>query len=306
MVKIVSYIKHNIEYIVFIVLLLVLIYVLSNRYFENFFTEQHGINRLDAIIYINLENRADRKDLLLKELETLNTNMSKVHKISGVYIPKNGHKGCIQSHILALNMCKLNNWDRVLILEDDAQLTTNPEIFNNIINKTLDYLDTLDATNKQSTQTSEQTQTTEQTKINNGWDVIMLATANKIISNTTKYNKTLDIDMPITPEQEQDTKDETKQETKQTLKLEKITSATTSSAYIVRNNYIDRILNLFKVCNNNMQHGKLSSNNHETYALDQKWITLQQQDNWFALSPDIIKQREIWSTIMSQSHTKYL
>ena len=297
MVKIVSYIKHHIEYIVFIVLLLMLIYVLSNRYFENFFTEQHGINRLDAIIYINLENRADRKDLLLKELETLNTNMSKVHKISGVYIPKNGHKGCIQSHILALNMCKLNNWDRVLILEDDAQLTTSPEIFNNIINKTLDYLDTLDATNKQSTHTSEQTQTTQtkQTQINNGWDVIMLATANKIISNTTTYNKTLDIDIPITPEQEK--------ETKQTLKLEKITSATTASAYIVKNNYIDKILNLFKVCNNNMQHGKLSSNNHETYALDQQWFTLQQQDNWFALSQDPIKQREIWSTTMSQSHT---
>ena len=301
MVKFVSYIKHNIEYIVFIVLLLILIYVLSNRYFENFFTEQHGINRLDAIIYINLENRADRKDLLLKELETLNTNMSKVHKISGVYIPKNGHKGCIQSHILALNMCKLNNWDRVLILEDDAQLTTRPEIFNNIINKTLDYLDTLDATKKNSThstqQTSEDTQKNNDLNndLNNGWDVIMLATANKIISNTTTYNKTLDIDIPITPEQEK--------ETKQTLKLEKITSATTSSAYIVKNNYIDKILNLFKVCNNNMQHGKLSSNNHETYALDQQWITLQQQDNWFALSPDPIKQRAIWSTIISQSHT---
>ena len=302
MVKIVSYIKHHIEYIVFIVLLLMLIYVLSNRYFENFFTEQHGINRLDAIIYINLENRADRKDLLLKELETLNTNMSKVHKISGVYIPKNGHKGCIQSHILALNMCKLNNWDRVLILEDDAQLTTSPEIFNNIINKTLDYLDTLDATKKNSTHSTHSTQqTSEDTQIhnglnnglNNGWDVIMLATANKIISNTTTYNKTLDIDIPITPEQE----------TKQTLKLEKITSATTASAYIVKNNYIDKILNLFKVCNNNMQHGKLSSNNHETYALDQQWFTLQQQDNWFALSQDPIKQREIWSTTMSQSHT---
>ena len=297
MVKIVSYIKHNIEYIVFIVLLLMLIYVLSNRYFENFFTEQHGINRLDAIIYINLENRADRKDLLLKELETLNTNMSKVYKISGVYIPKNGHKGCIQSHILALNMCKLNNWDRVLILEDDAQLTTSPELFNNIINKTLDYLDTLDATKKNSTHSTQQTSedTQKNNDLNNGWDVIMLATANKIISNTTTYNKTLDIDIPITPEQEK--------ETKQTLKLEKITSATTASAYIVKNNYIDKILNLFKVCNNNMQHGKLSSNNHETYALDQQWFTLQQQDNWFALSQDPIKQREIWSTTMSQSHT---
>ena len=52
-----------------------------------------------------------------------------------------------------------------------------------------------------------------------------------------------------------------------------------------------------------MQHGKLSSNNHETYALDQQWFTLQQQDNWFALSQDPIKQREIWSTTMSQSHT---
>ena len=212
MVKIVSYIKHHIEYIVFIVLLLMLIYVLSNRYFENFFTEQHGINRLDAIIYINLENRADRKDLLLKELETLNTNMSKVHKISGVYIPKNGHKGCIQSHILALNMCKLNNWDRVLILEDDAQLTTSPEIFNNIINKTLDYLDTLDATKKNSTHSTHSTQqTSEDMQINNVWDVIMLATANKIISNTKTYNKTLDIDIPITPEQEQEQEKERKQ-----------------------------------------------------------------------------------------------
>ena len=169
--------------------------------------------------------------------------------------------------------------------------------FQKDINKTLDYLDTLDATKKNSTHSTQQTSedTQKNNDLNNGWDVIMLATANKIISNTTTYNKTLDIDIPITPEQEK--------ETKQTLKLEKITSATTASAYIVKNNYIDKILNLFKVCNNNMQHGKLSSNNHETYALDQQWFTLQQQDNWFALSQDPIKQREIWSTTMSQSHT---
>ena len=43
----------------------------------------------------------------MKELEKLNTDMSKVHKVSGVYMPKNGHKGCIQSHILALNMIKM-------------------------------------------------------------------------------------------------------------------------------------------------------------------------------------------------------
>jgi hypothetical protein len=68
--------------------------------------------------------------------------MKKVHKVSGVYIPKNGHKGCVQSHIIALNMIKMNKWDRVLILEDDAQLDVSPEIFNKLLDETLDYLDT--------------------------------------------------------------------------------------------------------------------------------------------------------------------
>ena len=273
-------IKKNIEYIVFGVLLIILVYLLSTRYFENFYTEQHGINRLDAIIYINLEDRSDRKDLLLKDLEALHTNMSKVHKVSGVYIPKNGHKGCIQSHILALNMIKLNKWKRVLILEDDAELTTDTETFNNIINKILDYLDGLH---------------------NSNWDVIMLATANKVINNAdTTHNKILNISpqtsnilSTLTTNLKENTDDD-----KNKIKIEKITSATTSSAYIIKDTYVDKILDLFKVCNNKMMYNKLSSNNHEIYALDQQWATLQKQDNWFALSQDPIKQRNIWSTIM--------
>ena len=273
-------IKKNIEYIVFGVLLIILVYLLSTRYFENFYTEQHGINRLDAIIYINLEDRSDRKDLLLKDLEALHTNMSKVHKVSGVYIPKNGHKGCIQSHILALNMIKLNKWKRVLILEDDAELTTDTETFNNIINKILDYLDGLH---------------------NSNWDVIMLATANKVINNAdTTHNKILNISpqtsnilSTLTTNLKENTDDD-----KNKIKIEKITSATTSSAYIIKDTYVDKILDLFKVCNNKMMYNKLSSNNHEIYALDQQWATLQKQDNWFALSQDPIKQRNIWSSIM--------
>ena len=120
-----KYIHSNIELIVFFLLVSILAYLLIRRSWEGFFTEQNGINQLDAIIYINLEARNDRKDLVLKELEKLNTDMSKVYKVSGVYMPKNGHKGCIQSHILALNMIKLNQWNRVLILEDDAILDNN-------------------------------------------------------------------------------------------------------------------------------------------------------------------------------------
>ena len=283
--KVFNYIKTNIEIIIFFILVSILAYLILCRSWEGFFTQQHGINRLDAIIYINLENRADRKELLMKELEKLNTDMSKVHKVSGVYMPKNGHKGCIQSHILALNMIKLNNWERVLILEDDAELDMEPEVINNLINKTIEELDT---------QHPE-------------WNVIMLATANKVLdksktnnknnknnnnnndNNTTKSkNNTIPLEIA--------TADGT---TLLPLKLEKLQSATTSSAYIVKKSYAENILNLFNNCNTNMSPSKMTDPGFEHWALDQKWAELQNKDKWFCIDKDPIKQRAIWSTIQS-------
>ena len=259
-----TYIKKNLEIIIFCILVILLILLILRRSWEGFFNENHGINRLDAIIYINLENRNDRKELLMKELEKLNTNMGKVHKISGVFIPKNGHKGCIQSHILALNMIKLNKWKRVLILEDDAELDITPEIFNDLLNKTIDTLDE---------------------KYSN-WDVIMLATANKDIDNKQEMIP-LDI---VSPDGNK-------------LNIQKLKTATTSSAYIVKDTYVDNIINLFNTCNDNMEHKKLSGQGFEYWALDQKWAELQIKDNWYVIDKDPIKQRAIWSTILSESHS---
>jgi GR25 family glycosyltransferase involved in LPS biosynthesis len=276
-----KYIHSNIELIVFFLLVSILAYLLIRRSWEGFFTEQNGINQLDAIIYINLEARNDRKDLVLKELEKLNTDMSKVYKVSGVYMPKNGHKGCIQSHILALNMIKLNNWNRVLILEDDAELNMTPETINSLINKSLEELD----------------------KNYPEWNVIMLATANKIIDKDyNKINKLknelnkkpLPIDLDIYAN-----KDKTN-----SLKLEKLKKATTSSAYIVKKEYADNILNLFNHCNNNMSPKNMSSKGYEHWALDQKWAELQKNNMWFCIDKDPIKQRAIWSTIQSDANKK--
>ena len=280
--KTMNYIKTNIEMIIFFILVTILAYLILLRSWEGFFTEQHGINRLDAIIYINLENRVDRKDLLMKELEKLNTDMSKVHKVSGVYMPKNGHKGCIQSHILALNMIKLNNWERVLILEDDAELDMKPEVINNLINKSLEELDTNHPE----------------------WNVIMLATANKVLdkSNNKKNNKnnnnTKTTNSKNSIPLEIATADGT---TLLPLKLEKLQSATTSSAYIVKKSYVKNILNLFKNCNNNMSPSKMTNPGFEHWALDQKWAELQNKDKWFCIDKDPIKQRAIWSTIQSNA-----
>jgi len=273
--KVISYIKTNIEIIIFFILVTLLAYLILCRSWEGFFTQQHGINRIDAIIYINLENRADRKDLLMKELEKLNTDMSKVHKVSGIYMPKNGHKGCIQSHILALNMIKLNNWERVLILEDDAELDMKPEVINNLLTKTIEELD-----NKHPE-----------------WNVIMLATANKVLDKSKKNNElnsksnktTLPIDLNIYT-------DETKTHS---LKLEKLKQATTSSAYIVKKDYVNNILDLFNHCNDNMLSTNMTSKGNEHWALDQQWAKIQNKDNWFCIDKDPIKQRAIWSTIQS-------
>jgi len=265
--KLLNYINQNIEYIIFFGLVVILAVLILNKSLESFFNEQLGINRLDAIIYINLENRADRKDFLMKDLEKLNTNMSKVHKVSGVFIPKNGHKGCIQSHILALNMIKLNKWKRVLILEDDAELDMHPEVVNDLLNKTMDTLD----------------------EKHSNWDVIMLGTANKELDD--KFNS---ISINVT------TQDGA---TQNDLKIQKLKTATTSSAYIVKDTYVDNILELFNTCNDNMQHKKLSIDGYEIWALDQKWAELQIKDNWFVLDKDPIKQRAVWSTIMKESHS---
>ena len=259
--KVLNYIHINIEIIIFFLLVSILAYLILHHTWETFFTLQNGINRLDAIIYINLENRTDRKDLLMKELEKLNVDMSKVHKVSGVYMPRNGHKGCVQSHILALNMIKLNKWDRVLILEDDAELDMSPEVINNIINKVLEELDT-----KQP-----------------DWNVIMLATQYKILDSG-KSNKTIPIEIT------------TDDGTTIPLKIEKLKKATTASAYIVKNTYVDTILNLFNNCNNNMSPNKMNGNDYEHWALDQKWFDIQMKDKWFCFDKDPIKQREIWST----------
>ena len=52
-----------------------------------------------------------------------------------------------------------------------------------------------------------------------------------------------------------------------------------------------------------MTPNKLTNDGYETWALDQKWAEIQGKDKWFCFDPDLIKQRQIWSTIMSESHS---
>ena len=185
-------------------------------------------------------------------------------------------------------MIKMNKWDRVLILEDDAQLDFSPDAFNKLLDETLDYLDTSKP----------------------DWDVLMLASANKVIKEQDKtHSKELEIVTSSNTTSSNSTKNNSKskkteaaREIKQAFKIEKIHTATTASAYIVKREYTDKILDLFNTCNNNMEPKKLSGQDFEHWALDQQWFKLQEKDKWYSLTPDPIKQRAIWSTTMSESH----
>ena len=129
-------------------LLIIYFYNLINIFIENFTNEYDNI---DAFIYINLENREDRKKEILSEFDKLNIPKNKIRKVSGVRIPKNGHKGCIQSHIIALQMAKMNKWKNVAIFEDDATVIVEPDTFKLMIEKAM----------------------------NKKWDVIMISGCNK-------------------------------------------------------------------------------------------------------------------------------
>jgi hypothetical protein len=134
-------------------------FMMNYERFTNPQINKQGLDNTDAVLYINLENREDRKELLLKELEKMQVPSEKIHKISGVYIPKNGHKGCIQSHIIALRMAEMNDWELTTIIEDDAELLISVDDFNNQLNNALKELENIE------------------------WDILLLSTVNKQIDN---------------------------------------------------------------------------------------------------------------------------
>lgn len=156
MMKIPKIINNNIN--IFILILLVILCIIGlilNK--ENFYIWEEKIS---GVVYINLENRPDRKSLIESEIKKMNISDNKVNKVAGIYVPKNGHKGCIQSHLLALRIAKMNKWNNILILEDDAVISVSEKEFENKLNYIFNYLD------------------------GKNWDVIMLSIANQSYEDT--------------------------------------------------------------------------------------------------------------------------
>ena len=89
-----------------------------------------SIKNINHAFYINLESRPDRKLHVEEQLSKIGINAIRFNAIK----LQNGAIGCSMSHLKCLEIAKQNNWDHVLIVEDDI-LFLNPELFKNQFNK---------------------------------------------------------------------------------------------------------------------------------------------------------------------------
>lgn len=84
---------------------------------------------VDAVIYINLEHRTDRRAQVEEELQK-HFPPHKIHRLNAVYNPSFGHIGCSKSHIAALKLAEERKWNTVMVVEDDMQWT--PEVYRGL------------------------------------------------------------------------------------------------------------------------------------------------------------------------------
>jgi GR25 family glycosyltransferase involved in LPS biosynthesis len=83
-------------------------------------------------LYINLEERTDRKKNTKKEFKKLKIPIERFNAVK----LNSGRISCSMSHIKCLQKAIDNNWDHVLIVEDDIHFM-NPELFTHQLNKFL-------------------------------------------------------------------------------------------------------------------------------------------------------------------------
>ena len=74
---------------------------------------------VDAVLFINLDSRPDRKVQLTEELRSIGMPEEKIFRLSAVK-RKWGALGCALSHEAAMRFVIEKGWKRALILEDDA------------------------------------------------------------------------------------------------------------------------------------------------------------------------------------------
>jgi len=92
----------------------------------------NSISDIKHAFYINLLSRPDRKQHVEHQLKTIGITAERFNAIKMTH----GAIGCSLSHLKLIETAKANNWDHILIIEDDI-LFTDPHVFTNQFNEFL-------------------------------------------------------------------------------------------------------------------------------------------------------------------------
>jgi hypothetical protein len=77
------------------------------------------MNNIDAIFYINLKHRPQRKEWIESELSRMDFPSDKIFRIDAIYDTDCGHIGCCKSHIKAIETAQKMKCKTYLVFEDD-------------------------------------------------------------------------------------------------------------------------------------------------------------------------------------------
>lgn len=217
----------------------------------NLFDCKKGINSLDKIYIINLKHRSDRLESITKELNKIGTNKYLISRINAVYFKDFGALGCGLSHRMALQNAIKNNYERILIFEDDFifkfdTYTTMKALINILENRDSDV-------------------------------VMLSANLEEIIDKSgALLNFTEILAM-------------NKQNTE--IELTKVVKARTASAYCINNKESISMMNdnFKEACELMKEHyeSKPAQFVKFNYAIDMYWQPLQKKLKWFTAFPTI-------------------
>jgi glycosyl transferase family 25 len=90
---------------------------------------------VDKFIYINLNERQDRRDIMSKFFKEGQIPLEKVVRFPAIK-RSYGELGCLESHTEALRLAKKEGWKNVLILEDDMEWVNFKEGYSRLVDLT--------------------------------------------------------------------------------------------------------------------------------------------------------------------------
>ena len=85
---------------------------------------------IQNVLYINLDKRTDRREKAEQEFKRIGLKAQRVQAIK----KDRGQLGCTLSHIKCLKIAKANNWDNVMICEDDILFAKDAQLVRDRIN----------------------------------------------------------------------------------------------------------------------------------------------------------------------------